>query len=913
MHNLPPLLQTTDWPTSDQGHKLAELVRARLESGDGQGRARPRAAGEPRLLASLRQEAALPPPGNPATLKVFPPELPQSLGDGFIGRADDLWRIHFTLSTLRGVAATGAALSAALHAAGGFGKTRLAAEYLWRFGPTHYPGGLFWVDADASEDRLIERLHGILGTLRPTTPSLADFLKAGRDARRELADAFQDLPGDQPVLYVLDNVPEPPPGQSPKPVRHWCPALGRVTLLATSRLRLAGDASIRALPVDVLTPEGAVLLLTRGLDRTAIPDSAWQRLADWVGCLPLALELLNGALALGSLAPHEIWPRLERAGVARELDEQMQALRDHVPEGALRGITEALLVSYDRLTAAQQHAARLLALLAPEAIPDRLLETFGGRFTPAVKAGLRARAFVTPVSGAEVPMFGRMHRVLADFLRAHSPDGPAELSEACEALLAALPPDEARDPERWRELNTLVAHAECVLERSHGLPGEAHAASTVQLALQLAILLREQGLYASAEHQERAALDLARGALGAEHPDTLTVMGNLAQTLKARGDFSGARELETQVLAALERQCGPEHADTLLAMGNLAVTIGAGGDLAQARDLQERLLAIRERLHTSEDERTLGAATNLAATRYALGDLAGARALQERVLEARERLLGPEHPDTLSAMHNLAQMLGALGDLASARELRERVLAGRRRLLGPEHPRTLSAMDSLAATRFRQGDLTGVRELQTQVLVARERVLGPEHPDTLTAMNNLAQTLVQLDELSGARELQEQVLARRAKLLGEEHPATLRAMGNLAQTLSSQGDLSRARTLQESELAASERLLGTDHPDTLRATGNLAQTRKAQGDIPGARRMQECVLAASRRLFGLHHPGTTVAAWHLLKTLLALDEPAATEALLSQSLDWLAGADPQRLSREQQEIKQILVETGRWS
>jgi hypothetical protein len=77
--------------------------------------------------------------------------------------------------------------------------------------------------------------------------------------------------------------------------------------------------------------------------------------------------------------------------------------------------------------------------------------------------------------------------------------------------------------------------------------------------------------------------------------------------------------------------------------------------------------------------------------------------------------------------------------------------------------------------------------------------------------------------------------------------------------------------------------------------------------------LQEHVLTVSERLFGPQHPDTTIAAWHLLKTLLTLDEPEATERVLGRSLDWLADADAHRLSREQQQIKQILIETGRWS
>ena len=113
-----------------------------------------------------------------------------------------------------------------------------------------------------------------------------------------------------------------------------------------------------------------------------------------------------------------------------------------------------------------------------------------------------------------------------------------------------------------------------------------------------------------------------RRVLGAEHPDTLTAMNNLAVTTHARGDLAGARALLDQVVEPNRRLLGAEHPSTLIAMNNLAQTV------------------------------------------HAQGDLAGARKLQEQVLEARRRLLGPEHPDTLTTMNDVAETMKAQGDLA---------------------------------------------------------------------------------------------------------------------------------------------------------------------------------------------------------------------------------------------------------
>src|SRR5690606_30726290 len=159
-----------------------------------------------------------------------------------------------------------------------------------------------WVDADTSPERLEEQFHGILCTLRPDTPSLPDFLKQQRNAARELAQALHSLSAKEPVLYIVDNVPEPAPGHPPKPLKTWCPALGKVSLAASARARLPlGCERRQAAPVATLVPDAAVVLLTEEVDRSSLAASDWRFIAEWVGHLPLALELLNRALRASAI------------------------------------------------------------------------------------------------------------------------------------------------------------------------------------------------------------------------------------------------------------------------------------------------------------------------------------------------------------------------------------------------------------------------------------------------------------------------------------------------------------------------------------------------------------------------------------------------------------------------------------
>jgi hypothetical protein len=129
LDSLPSLVRQLSWPSADQTATLVQLVNARLSSiGESiRGHIGNDQAAEA-IRAILLQESALPPPINLAGVTQFPLSLPLSLGEGFVGRADDLRPIQFALSTMRGEPAASAALSGALEDGGGFGKTRLGSS-----------------------------------------------------------------------------------------------------------------------------------------------------------------------------------------------------------------------------------------------------------------------------------------------------------------------------------------------------------------------------------------------------------------------------------------------------------------------------------------------------------------------------------------------------------------------------------------------------------------------------------------------------------------------------------------------------------------------------------------------------------------------------------------------------------------
>jgi TIR domain-containing protein/tetratricopeptide repeat protein len=763
---LPPEIGSQNWPHEDETDRLAGLVVRRLQrAGETLGQRLVRLGELDGLRERLHEAIVLPVPRPLGDTPVYHEEgMPPSIGEAFVGRSRELWELHNALAVRAGGAA---AQTISLEGGGGFGKTRLALEYLHRYGPQEYTGGLLWVNAEVPDDRLEAQQHAILALLRPDVPDLKAFRENGRGIGRELGEVLRDIARTRRVLYVVDNVPEPQGEQPPERLSRWCPALGQVSLLLTSRAQHTLVPGAHRLKLLELTASAARMMLVHGYeDRAALSEESWQEIVEWVGEWPLALELLNASLRSGAMGPRELLAARTQPP-ARELERQMAALRGSVPEGTLRGVTEALTMSYRRLTSDTRRAVRLLAWLAPSPIPVELV----AGMDRSIRTRLRARSFVSEVRSGEVDMYGQMHRVLADFLRGEAEDPQAEVGATCAALLNVMTWDACGDPAKWTLLNTCQPHAEALLDWG------AAEATQVELVESLVTL-------------ERSLSRLLRTQWDPEAP---AGPGAQQRTGAVR---SGRRGLELA-----RRRLGDEHRTTAAAALSLAWTLRFNGELEEARSLQERGLEIRRRLLGDDDPDTLTALVNLSTTLRDQGELDRPREMQEIVLEGRRRWLGEEAPPTLWVMSDLAGTLRMQGDLARARELQERVLAAWQRR-GDHSRDSLFAMACLAGTLSELGELDRAAALQEQVLEGRRLLLGNEHPDTLRAMADLAETLRGRRVLARARDLEERVLAVRLRVAGEGHPSTLSAMRSLAATVRELGQDGLASALEQRAVEA---------------------------------------------------------------------------------------------------------------
>src|SRR6266498_125567 len=321
----------------------------------------------------------------------------------------------------------------------------------------------------------------------------------------------------------------------------------------------------------------------------------------------------------------------------------------------------------------------------------------------------------------------------------------------------------------------------------------------------LALLYCEKGDYAQAEPLYRRALAIRQKTLGAEHRGTAPVLNNLANLYRDKGDYAQAEPLLRRVLAISEETLGAEHPDTATVLNNLANLYRDKGDYAQAEPLYRRALAIRQNTLGAEHSLTANSLNSLASLYYAKGDYAQAEPLYRRALAISEKTLGAEHPLTATWLNNLANLYRDKGDYAQAEPLYRRALAIRQNTLGAEHSLTANSLNSLALLYYDKGDYAQAEPLYRRALAISEKTLGAEHPRTATVLNNLALLYYAKYDYAQAEPLYRRALAISEKTLGAAHPFTATLLNNQARLHEATGDISRAVALRLRAQAIEER------------------------------------------------------------------------------------------------------------
>jgi Flp pilus assembly protein TadD len=94
------------------------------------------------------------------------------------------------------------------------------------------------------------------------------------------------------------------------------------------------------------------------------------------------------------------------------------------------------------------------------------------------------------------------------------------------------------------------------------------------------LCLHEDGRWGEAEKLYVQVIEIQKEKLGADHPDTLASMANLAVTYSEQGRQDEAKKLMSQVIDIQKDKLRADHPDTLTSIANLAfMWKGQGQDM----------------------------------------------------------------------------------------------------------------------------------------------------------------------------------------------------------------------------------------------------------------------------------------------------------------------------------------------
>jgi tetratricopeptide (TPR) repeat protein len=663
----------------------------------------------------------------PSPPKACPNNLPRSGTNAFVGRETDLANLHTQLHQSDRIAIT------AIRGMGGIGKTELALQYaLHHLGQGTYPGGICWLQTK-EQDIGTEIVNFALVYLNLTPPDGLDLpsqvayiwnhwptpVGAHRRAPSATSTPIANPPNEQPdkdlgqkaqdpalgaqpcaptpgdVLVVIDDVSGPDEAKAYNAIKPYLPPQEtHFRVLLTTRLQLG--TSIQTVQIDVLNPAAALELLTSliGADRVNRELDTAKALCQWLGYLPLGLELVGRILARKrgwSLA--KMQQQLDQKRLEAKPLTQAQADMTAAHES----IAAAFELSWQDLEPEAQELAYRLCLYALAPIDWQWIEQWYEDTDPDEledwrDEGLVNRSLLNLDSDSNTV---QLHQIIREFFRAK-----LELWAGAEGLKRAYGQAMVQVAQQIPQTPT----RDQILAVTTATPHLAEAATTWQRWLEdesliwpfagLGRFYEGQGAYGQAEPWWQDCLAVTRDRLGEAHPDVATSLNNLAELYRSQGRYSEAEPLYQEALALRKQLLGEAHPDVANSLNNLALLYKSQGRYSKAEPLYQEALALRK------------------------------------------QLLGEAHPDVASSLNNLAALYRSQGRYSEAEPLYQEALALSKQLLGEAHPDVAQSLNNLAALYYSQGRYSEAEPLYLQAISVVYQRLGENHPNTQRVLGN---------------------------------------------------------------------------------------------------------------------------------------------------------------------------------
>ncbi|MEM7761024.1 MAG: tetratricopeptide repeat protein, partial [Cyanobacteria bacterium P01_A01_bin.40] len=625
-----------------------------------------------------------------------PSNLKKTGSVNFVGRKEKLAELHQLLQQNERVTIS------AIEGMGGIGKTELALQYALAY-QDDYPGSLCWFSVRGGNlsTQIIEFAGTYLNLFVP------EELKS---AEAKVGYCWRNW-RDERSLIVLDDVANYGQFYRENIAPYLPPATNNIKVLMTSRER--PGSNIARIDLNVLSEEAALKLLQAliGKARIEAEPKLAKKLCDWLGYLPLGLELVGRYLAPDeNLTIAKTLKRLEKKKLrARALLNPQQA--DMM---AQLGVATAFDLSWDVLSPEAQELGCYLSLFTAEPFDWQWVESAWIETTDEDEREeeiedlehLRNRQLSQRNLLKAIPdnQAYQLHPLIAQYLRAklEAREQATQLKQKfCQPLIEIAKSIPGRPTQQEIQAVTIaIPHLSLVATELTPYINDENLISPYG---GLGRFYEGQGIYERAEKWREQSLTVCRERLGEQHPHVALSLSNLALLYRDQGRYADAEPLFRQALELTKQLLGENHPDVDTSLHNLALLYSDQGRYADAEPLFRQALELYKQLLGEQHPHVATSLNNLALLYYYQGRYADAEPLFRQALELRKQLLGEQHPDVALSLSNLALLYDAQGRYADAEPLFRQALELTKQLLGEQHPDVAQSLNNLALLYKSQG------------------------------------------------------------------------------------------------------------------------------------------------------------------------------------------------------------------
>ena len=343
------------------------------------------------------------------------------------------------------------------------------------------------------------------------------------------------------------------------------------------------------------------------------------------------------------------------------------------------------------------------------------------------------------------------------------------------------------------ELRAALEIRESTLARDHP--------DTLRAQLALGSLLLEAGQGVEAKKLARRAHSGMRRTFGEEDPRTLSCASILAEALSEQGEYKESEQLFKETLARQRSVLGLKHRDTLVTMWKASYSYLTQWRLAEAQALASELYDTAHETLSPNDSLNILSKPLMGWCYLAQFQYAQAKSVFEPGLDQCRRILGAKHPFTYVTMHGLARSLQGRELLAEKEQLQRRALAGLRTTRGRQHWHTISSTGEFARWLALRGDFDGAEQLYRSLCDDCQAAFGQTDGRTLSATLQLAMLLEERGEFSEAIALRQKRLNAVRERYGASSLGMLDEHGELARALVRAGRLQEGRNVTRNLLS----------------------------------------------------------------------------------------------------------------